>query len=105
MFTKPWISIDLLAKIKYRDKRYSQIVKSECAFSIPVPLKCYVAAILSSLINHSFLSGTFPSTLKYAKFTPVFKKGSKLDKDNYRLRISILSIFSKLFENSRLCNV
>ena len=34
-----------------------------------------------------------------AKGTPVFKKGSREDKDNYR-PISVLSIFSKIFEKA-----
>ena len=77
--------------------------KSIGAFSIPVPLlkilKTLIAPLLSSLINDSFLSGIFPNKLKLAKVTPVFKKGSRQDKDNYR-PISVLSIFSKIFEKA-----
>ena len=44
--------------------------KSIGHFCIPVPLlkilKCYVAPILSSLTNDSFLSRTFPNKLNYA---------------------------------------
>ena len=49
------------------------------------------------IINESFSSGTFPDKLKIAKVTPIFKKGSRSDKNNYR-PISILSVFSKIFE-------
>ena len=78
--------------------------KSTGPFSIPVPLlkipKTHIAPLLSSLINDSFLFGTrFPNKLKLAKVTPVFKKGSRQDKDNYR-PISVLSIFSKIFEKA-----
>ena len=77
--------------------------KSIGPFSIPVPLlkilKTRIAPLLSSLINDSFLRGIFPNKLKLAKVTPVFKKVSRQDKDNYR-PISVLSIFSKIFEKA-----
>ena len=37
--------------------------------------------------------------LELARITPVYKKGSRFDKDNYR-SISVLSNFSKLFEKA-----
>ena len=65
--------------------------------NISVPLlkilKTHISPLISSLINDSFLCGIFPSKLKWAKVIPVFKKGSRQDKDNYRL-ISVLSTFS-----------
>ena len=77
--------------------------KSIGPFSIPVPLlkivKTRIAPLLSSLINDSFLRGIVPNKLKLAKVTPVFKKGSRQDKDNYR-PASVLSIFSKIFEKA-----
>jgi len=77
--------------------------KTTGPFSIPVPLikipKTHIAPLLSSLMNDSFLCGTFPNKLKLAKVTSVFKKGSRQDKDNYR-PISVLSIFSKIFEKA-----
>ena len=41
--------------------------------------------------------GIFPTNLKYADVSPVFKKGDRLDKANYR-PVSILSALSKIFE-------
>ena len=41
--------------------------------------------------------GTFPSILKHANITPVFKKGCKVSKGNYR-PVSILPVVSKIFE-------
>ena len=77
--------------------------KSTGPFRIPVPLlkilKIRIAPLLSSLINDSFLRGIFPNRLKLAKVTPVFKKGSRQDKDNYR-PIAVLSTFSKIFEKA-----
>ena len=40
---------------------------------------------------------TFPSILKHANITPVFKKGYKGSNDNYR-PVSILPVISKIFE-------
>ena len=56
-----------------------------------------ISLCLSKIINDSFLHGIFPDKLKIAKVTPIFKKGSRTDKSNYR-PISVLSIFSKMFE-------
>ena len=75
--------------------------KSIGSYSIPVPmlkiLKTHISTLISSLINDSFLCGIFPTKLKLAKVTTNFKKGSTQDKDNDR-PISVLSIFSKIFE-------
>ena len=49
------------------------------------------------MINESFVRGIFPDKLKIAKVIPVFKKGLTTKKSNYR-PISLLSIFSKIFE-------
>ena len=55
--------------------------KTTGPFSIPVPLlkvlKTHIAPLLSSLIDDSFLYGTFPNKLKLTKVTPVFKTGSQ----------------------------
>ena len=47
--------------------------------------------------NSSIKGGTFPSNQKYADVSPVFKKGVKLDKSNYR-PVSLLSTLSKITE-------
>ena len=52
---------------------------------------------LASVINKSFVTGIFPSTLKTAIVTPVFKKDDKQILSNYR-PISLLPILSKVFE-------
>ena len=47
--------------------------------------------------NSSIKDGTFPSNQKYADVSPIFKKGVKLDKSNYR-PVSLLSTLSKITE-------
>ena len=52
---------------------------------------------LTDCINAAISEGVFPSELKKAKITPVFKKGDKTMVENYR-PISILPICSKIYE-------
>jgi hypothetical protein len=52
---------------------------------------------LSTLINITVDTGVFPDRLKKAQVTPLFKKNDPLVISNYR-PVSILPIFSKLFE-------
>jgi hypothetical protein len=61
----------------------------DTAYVITKPL-CYV-------INLSLQTGLFPSELKVARVTPIFKSGRKDSFDNYR-PISILPALSKIFE-------
>lgn len=56
-----------------------------------------VAEPISYLFNLSIREGCFPSVLKLSKIIPIFKRGDKHDCASFR-PISILSVFSKLFE-------
>ena len=49
----------------------------------------------------SFEVGIFPDILKIAKITPLHKKVRKLNFQNY-LPISLLSVFSKIFEKKKV---
>ena len=49
----------------------------------------------------SFEKGIFPESLKRAKVTVFYKGGSRTDPANYR-SISLLSVFSKIFEKAIL---
>ena len=70
-------------------------------YSIPVfALKLIPEAIskpLKSIFNLSLSCGIVPDKLKMASVIPIFKKGSKLNLDNYR-PISLLSIFNRILE-------
>ena len=52
---------------------------------------------LTHIFNASFEQGIFPKDFKLAKVIPVYKKGDNTLCSNYR-PISILSVFSKIFE-------
>ena len=52
---------------------------------------------LTQIVNASLSQGTVPSEWKYAKVTPLYKKGMSTDMDNYR-PISVLPVVSKVLE-------
>ena len=57
--------------------------------------------IFSEFIMHNFnkriSTAGFPDILKSAEVKPVFKKKSRIDKENYR-SVSILPVICKIFE-------
>ena len=55
------------------------------------------AETLQQLFNQALTTGEFPSNLKNADVTPVFKKNNPLNKENYR-PVSVLPIISKVIE-------
>ena len=65
-----------------------------CGKSIVKPLKC--------LFGSSIKAGIFPENWKKGNVIPVHKKESKNCLKNYR-PISLLPIFSKIFERLMLC--
>lgn len=60
-------------------------------------IKNVIANEIVNCINKCLILGIFPSSLKVAKVTPIYKSGSKSDPGNYR-PISVLPVVSKIFE-------
>ena len=58
------------------------------------PYLCYP---LCTIINICIEQGVFPDSMKHAEIVPIFKKGEKMEKSNYR-PVSILSCLSKIFD-------
>ena len=58
-----------------------------------------IAQPISSLINFTFDTNSFPRNLKQAQVLPIFKKKDPLDKQNYR-PVSILPTISKIYERA-----
>ena len=53
-----------------------------------------VAKPLTRIVNESLSQGTVPSEWKYAKITPLYKKGISTDMDNYRPISEVLYIIN-----------
>ena len=68
--------------------------KSYGLYSSPTKLlklkKDIIAPVISEIFNTSFILGIYPSKLKMAKTTPIFKSDDETDANNYR-PISLLS--------------
>ena len=59
----------------------------------------FIIQPLHNIITKCFQQGMFPTSLKKAIVTPVYKKKDPFNKENYR-PISLLTTFSKIFEKS-----
>ena len=77
------------------------IYKSPGPDSLPPRILKECASVLSSplcfFFNKSFSTGKLPHLWKLANITPLFKKGSKTDRNNYR-QISLTSVVCKIVE-------
>ena len=90
----------------HRDEILSDILKletSETYQDTDIPTKVVkenadiFVNVLFSNFNNSIEKSNFPSVLKNASITPVFKKGDRNSKENYR-PVSILPNIFKFFE-------
>ena len=97
MFSFSNVSVaDVKREIRKLDPR-----KATQNTNIPVRMLKHDSDIFGNYIcnffNECVDKSVFPSILKNANITPVFKKGFRGSKDNYR-PVSILPIISKIFE-------
>lgn len=83
------------ALVKQKNKNSSGF--DELTAKILVYIKDSIIDHLVYLYNFSINEGCFPQILKEATVTPIYKKGSAQDIENFR-QISVISIISKLFE-------
>ena len=56
-----------------------------------------MSATLAEIMNMSVQTGVYPSKLKHAKVSPVYKTGDRTEPGNYQ-PISLLSVFNRLFK-------
>ena len=90
---------DIVISLKKCAPGYDEINKDILDLSLP-----RLRNVILYLINLSLMQGIFPDELKIANVIPLFKADDSMKFNNYR-PVSLLTIFSKLFEkamNNRL---
>ena len=90
----PSASAEVARNIKQLNKERGLFDIKKCVLVAILPL---VTSVLSELFNRCVETGIFPDSLKTARVTPIYKKGSKTDIKNYR-PVSVLGNISKIFE-------
>ena len=73
------------------------IQESDIPIKIIEATENFFAEAICFYFKKSLENGKFPNCLKLANITPVFKKGTRASKNDYR-PVSILPVFSKMFE-------
>ena len=96
-FAIPFVSVEFVERqLKSLDTSKSTGVDNLNAKYLKISASV-IAPILTHIFNCSFNSNKFPKSFKLAKVIPIYKKGDKHDKNNYR-PISILPIISLILE-------
>ena len=80
--------------ISLNDTRYGM---DEISTSIFKRCSLIFAVPIAELLRFSLEAGVFPTCLKEASITPIYKSGKRTDMNNYR-PIAILPLLSKIFE-------
>ena len=90
---------EILCSLKKCAPGYDEIDKDILFLSLPV-----IGNVLLGLLNFSLTQGVFPSELKVSNIIPLFKAEDPMMFNNYR-PVSLLSIFSKIFEKAMYSRV
>ena len=85
---------DRLTEIKVLDVSKA-IQESDIPVKISRANENFFAEAICFYLSKSLENGKFPNCVKLANITPVFKKGARTSKNNYR-PASILPVFSKI---------
>lgn len=108
-----WITPNWTNKLPHKYFYFNHYVKQMCctlckllkatgADNIPAKvLKIaapYICKVVTNVFNASYMSGQYPSIWKLAKVTPIYKGGSKTERNNQR-PISVLPCISKIQES------
>ena len=93
----------LAVEVENVDREINSLDASKAIQQNDIPVKIIKANrdIFPEFIMYNFNEGIFtsksPDILKSAEVKPIFKKKSRIDKENYR-PVSILPVISKIFE-------
>ena len=88
--------VDVIREIKNLSKKKA-IQDNDIPVKILKDNVNFFADYICIFYNYTITTSKFPSVLKMANVTPIFKKGSKNKKENFR-PVSILPVLSKIFE-------
>ena len=85
---------EILCSLRKCAPGYDEIDSDILSMSLPS-----IGMVLLKLLNFSLIQGLFPNELKVANIIPLFKSEDPMMFNNYR-PVSLLSIFSKIFEKA-----
>mgnify|MGYP000542503182 CR=1 FL=1 len=94
-FMRPVVPSECISIIS--NLKLSSCYKNALPVKVLKIVKHILAEPICNLINLSIESATFPSILKFASITPVYKKDDRTLVSNYR-PIAVLPLLSKIFE-------
>ena len=92
------ISIDELIQVMEKIKNKTGVGIDKINSKFVYEFRSIIAPVLCSILNKSVLTGIFPEELKIAKTIPIPKTKTNLDLPSKFRPISLISIFSKIFE-------